>query len=156
MSSTERALDAIADPTINPDKKTLLRRAFHGVYSYEGGYNGSCFECPFADGPYDSADGMQQHDYIHNCDHTEAYFRCTLPGRDNEAFVWGEDAPCTADEWVDGVLASWIGASSPAGAPSGPGVEGIALHRSGGTWWLVDHAGSVSSLSSRTVGEPHK
>ena len=72
-----------------------------GQMTYEGGVNGTCDGCPFATVPLD-ASGRVDHNVWN--DPTEAYFRCSLPGRDHEAVVWGEYAPCTEEEWAAAAL----------------------------------------------------
>jgi len=76
-----------------------------GVHSYEGGVNGTCYQCPFASAPLDRSGRVAAWGEISN-DPTEAYFRCSLPGRDNVAVEWGEYAPCTEAEWSAAVLAA--------------------------------------------------
>lgn len=80
---------------------TLLRRVFD--MDYGGGVNGTCYECPFASEPLERDGKVARWEDISN-DPTEAYFRCSLPGRNNTEVYWGEYAPCTATEWWDGVL----------------------------------------------------
>lgn len=80
---------------------SLLRRL--AVPTYDGGVNGTCYECPFASPPLER-DGREANWRDIRNDPTEAYFRCSLPGRDNDAVVWGEYAPCTPEEWFDGVV----------------------------------------------------
>jgi hypothetical protein len=71
--------------------------------SYEGGYNGTCYECPFASPPliYGRAATWAE---VGN-DPTEAVFKCSLPGRDGKV-EWGEYAPCTAEEWTSAIVES--------------------------------------------------
>jgi hypothetical protein len=80
-----------------------------GNHDYSGGVNGTCYECPFATVPLDAA-GRPDPDVWN--DPTEAYFRCSLPGRDNEAVVWGEYAPCTEGEWRKVALEALVLAST--------------------------------------------
>jgi len=68
--------------------------------SYDGGVNGTCYECPYASPPLEKDGSVADWRDISN-DPTEAYFRCSLPGRDNAAVVWGEYAPCTEAEWFE-------------------------------------------------------
>jgi len=70
-----------------------------GAHNYEGGVNGTCYECPFASEPLDISGRVARWDDISN-DPTEAFFRCSLPGRDNETVVWGEHSPCSEQEWM--------------------------------------------------------
>lgn len=90
----------MSEMTLDQLRKAMLRLT--GAFnSFEGGYNGSCYECPFASVPlrWDGSEAAWSE--IDN-DPTEAYYRCSLPGRDNASVVWGEYAPCTSEEWVDG------------------------------------------------------
>lgn len=68
-------------------------------HTYEGGVNGTCYECPYASKPLEKSGREAEWRDIAN-DPTEAYFRCSLPGRNNEEVAWGEYAPCTVPEWL--------------------------------------------------------
>lgn len=68
-------------------------------HSYDGGLHGTCYECPFASVPLRSDGSVADWHEIDN-DPTEAYFRCSLPGRDEQKVEWGEYAPCDEHEWV--------------------------------------------------------
>jgi hypothetical protein len=70
--------------------------------SYEGGLNGTCYECPFASEPLERDGRVARWQDIAN-DPTEAYFRCHLPGRPDDV-VWGEYAPCSVEEWTKAAL----------------------------------------------------
>lgn len=70
--------------------------------TYEGGYNGTCYQCPFATEPLDRHGTKAIWSEISN-DPTEAYFRCTLPGRP-DTVAWGEYALCSEKEWVAVIL----------------------------------------------------
>lgn len=75
--------------------------------SYEGGFGGTCYECPFSEGPFVNQWGTPPDEWnrVDN-DPTEAYFRCNLPTRQPEGQTptWGEYAPCTEQEWFDALL----------------------------------------------------
>lgn len=73
-----------------------------------GGAGGTCYECPFASVPLSSDGRVELWESISH-DPTEAYFRCSLPGRDHAAVVWGEYAPCTEREWAAAGLAALPG-----------------------------------------------
>lgn len=67
--------------------------------NYDTGPNGSCYGCPFATPPLDSAGNIAPPEDWEN-DPTEAWFRCSLPTRPDKGQVeWGEDAPCTPEQW---------------------------------------------------------
>lgn len=89
---------------LKPNKvRQLLAKV--GDHTYEGGVHGTCYECPFASPPLDNLGNVADWDDISN-DPTEAYFRCSLPGRDNDAVEWGEYSPCEEFEWVNGVTSA--------------------------------------------------
>ena len=69
-----------------------------GNHTYEGGVNGTCYQCPFASVPLQPNGREANWEEISN-DPTEAYYRCYLPGRPNDV-EWGEYAPCDEKEWV--------------------------------------------------------
>jgi hypothetical protein len=76
-----------------------------GNHSYDGGLNGTCYQCVFASPPLD-ADGQPAAFGVHRPP-TEAYFTCALPGRiPVEDPAWGEHAPCTEAEWVNALVAA--------------------------------------------------
>ena len=82
--------------------RIVLHRLNDTSYSYsEGGVGGTCYQCPFATEPLDML-GNIAHDVWN--DPTEAYFKCSLPGRNNEEVFWGEYAPCIESEWADAAL----------------------------------------------------
>lgn len=88
---------------LGPDQVQLLRRLV-AMDRFEGGYGGSCYQCPFASQPLGMDGSVADWDEVWN-DPTEAYFRCSLPLRPAAGQVaWGEYAPCTPEEWLDGVL----------------------------------------------------
>lgn len=70
---------------------------------YDGGPDSTCYRCPFATEPLDRDGRVADWADIYN-DPTEAYFRCGLPGRDNEEVFWGEYSPCTVREWTSAAL----------------------------------------------------
>lgn len=107
-----------------------------------GGVGGTCYECPFATVPLDSAGRVARWEDVAN-DPTEAYFRCGLPGRDHEAAVWGEDAPCSEKEWATAAL------DALAGAPDKTGAGRLILRAADRMAAGVDHMVSVGLLSSR-------
>lgn len=84
--------------TVSAQAMVQLVLARLGISEYAGGVNGTCYECPFATEPLRRTGELAPWGEVSN-DPTEAYFRCSLPGRDAEAVVWGEYAPCTEDEW---------------------------------------------------------
>lgn len=88
----------------------LKRVTSMGAY-YGGGFGGTCYECPFGSEPLAKDGTVAEWRDISN-DPTEAYFCCSLPGRDNEAVVWGENAPCTEQEWWDGNVSLFMSASN--------------------------------------------
>lgn len=67
-------------------------------HAYHGGVNGTCYECPYASKPLERSGREAIWDEIRH-DPTEAWFRCSLPGRSDEV-EWGEYAPCTQTEWL--------------------------------------------------------
>jgi hypothetical protein len=72
-------------------------------HDYGGGLHGTCYQCPFASAPLDSFGDAVPFGQVAN-DPTEAYFRCSLPTREeSKRLSWGEYAPCTDDEWL-----AWI------------------------------------------------
>lgn len=80
----------------------VVLKRFAAGHSYEGGVNGTCYECPFATPPLER-NGREAPWHTISNDPTEAYFRCSLPGRTSEV-VWGEYAPCTEVEWANAAL----------------------------------------------------
>lgn len=91
--------------------RLLGRLRYEG--GFEGGHNGSCYRCPWASLPLDAAGREVPFEEVAN-DPTEAYFRCSLPGRDPGRPEWGEYAPCSAAEWTAGVVAWRDGALAAA------------------------------------------
>lgn len=94
--------------TLSPRLQTILEHL--GPTYHYAGVGGTCYECPFASVPLQQSGHAAEWDSISN-DPTEAWFRCSLPGRDPDVVAWGEDAPCTQEEWVDAALAYLAGAS---------------------------------------------
>lgn len=81
--------------------RVILNRL--GDHSYSAGVNGTCFDCPFATAPLRSDGTVAEWPEVSN-DPTEAYFRCSLPGRNPQEVVWGEYAPCAEAEWLNVAL----------------------------------------------------
>jgi hypothetical protein len=82
----------------NPFKMLHVILGRLGKHDYDGGVSGTCYQCPFSDGPLDANGNVARWDDVAH-DPTEAYFRCNLPGRDPEEIAWGEYAPCDESEW---------------------------------------------------------
>lgn len=100
---TDAGMDSppTARPPVGLDLvRTVLQRIGLNDYSYSGGVNGTCYDCPFASEPLDAQGEIDPH--VWN-DPTEAYFRCSLPGRDPKP-TWGEYAPCDVKEWAQAAL----------------------------------------------------
>lgn len=72
------------------------------TFDYQGGVNGTCYMCPYASPPLRKDGSVAPPEEISN-DPTEAYFRCSLPGR-NDALEWGEYAVCSIEEWIKGAI----------------------------------------------------
>jgi hypothetical protein len=72
------------------------------TYGYDGGVNGTCYLCPYASPPLRRDGSAAPSEEVSN-DPTEAYFRCSLPGRNN-AIEWGEYAVCSLEEWIVGAV----------------------------------------------------
>lgn len=66
---------------------------------YTSGVDASCYQCPFASEPLNRDGSTADWREISN-DPTEAYFRCSLPSRDNVKVAWGEHSPCSPREWL--------------------------------------------------------
>lgn len=103
MADTTPALDYI-----------LAAAAFEPEALHYGPNGGGCYQCPFVAGPAvvswaTAPDQLEPWGNISN-DPTEAYYWCHLPTRRRDGqpvalddawrVQWGEDGPCSVDEWV--------------------------------------------------------